>query len=186
MKNAVVTGRQELRAGKFLVLEKVEYLDRSGTPRQWEAAQRVNSNGAAVLIPKLVPSGKYLLIRQFRPPCGAYVIEFPAGLIDPGETVEDTAMRELYEETGYRGKITRTLPMCCSSPGLTGECFATAFMEIDESLFPEVPEQHLESTEDIELFAVAPQEIPDFLAQARQRGDVIDVKIEFFFALCQE
>ena len=61
MKNAVVTGRQELRAGKFLVLEKVEYLDRSGTPRQWEAAQRVNSNGAAVLIPKLVPSGKYLL-----------------------------------------------------------------------------------------------------------------------------
>ena len=186
MKKAVVTGRQELFAGKFLTLEKVEYCDRSGVTRQWEAAQRVNSNGAAVLIPKLVPSGKYLLIRQFRPPCGAYVIEFPAGLIDPGETVEDTAIRELYEETGYRGKIVRTLPMCSSSPGLTGECFATAFMEIDETLFPETPEQHLESTEDIELFAVTPQEIPAFLAKARQNGDVIDAKIEFFFALCRE
>ena len=59
MKNAVVTGHQELFAGKFLRLEKVTYSDRNGTPRQWEAAQRVNSNGAAVLIPKLVPSGKY-------------------------------------------------------------------------------------------------------------------------------
>ena len=186
MKNAVVTGREELFAGKFIKLEKVEYSDRNGVTRQWEAAQRVRSSGAAVLIPKLVPSGKYLLIRQFRPPCGAYVIEFPAGLIDPGESVEETAHRELYEETGYRGRITRTFPMCCSSPGLTGECFATAFMEIDETLFPETPEQHLESTEDIELFAVTPQEIPAFLAEARARGDVINAKIEFFFALCKE
>lgn len=182
MDQAVITSRKELFSGRFLTFEQVEYCDRQGNSRKWEAVQRVRSAGAAVLIPKLIPSGKYLLIRQFRPPCGTYVIEFPAGLIDPGETVEDTAIRELYEETGYTGKITRTIPMSCSSPGLTGECFATAFMEIDETLYPEVPEQHLEGTEDIELFAVAPCDIPDFLARARQNGDIIDAKIEFFFA----
>lgn len=183
MDQAVITARQELFAGKFLRMEQVQFRTRNGDLIPWEAVQRVNSSGAAVLIPKLMPSGKYLLIRQFRPPCGSYVIEFPAGLIDPGETVEDTALRELYEETGYRGTITRTLPMCCSSPGMTGECFATAFMEIDETLYPEPPEQHLEGTEDIELFAIHPKEIPAFLQAARERGDHIDAKIEFFFAL---
>ena len=34
--------------------------------------------------------------------------------------------------------------------------------------------------------AVTLQEIPAFLAKARQNGDVIDAKIEFFFALCRE
>ena len=183
MKKAFITGRKELFSGKFLCFEQMEYQDRQGRSCKWEAVQRVRSSGAAVLIPQLNPSGKYLLIRQFRPPCGTYVIEFPAGLIDPGESVEETATRELYEETGYTGTITRTLPMSCSSPGLTGECFATAFMEIDENQFPEPPEQHLESTEDIELFAVSPEEIPAFLADARKNGDMVDAKIEFFFAL---
>lgn len=185
MPDPVIADADVLYAGKFLTLKKLHFRDRRGRECTWEAAQRVHTGGAAVLIPKLVPSGKYLLIRQFRPPTGKCVIEFPAGLIDPGESVEDTALRELYEETGYRGRITRTLPWCCSSPGMTGESFATAFMEIDEAQYPAPPEQHLEDSEDIELFAVTPEEVPAFLAEARRRGDAVDAKVEYFFALAR-
>lgn len=43
--------------------------------------------------------------RQFRPPAGRVVIEFPAGLVDPNETLEECALRELREETGYVGEL---------------------------------------------------------------------------------
>lgn len=45
-----------------------------------------------------------IIIEQFRPPVDAYVIELPAGLIDPKESVESTAFRELEEETGYKAE----------------------------------------------------------------------------------
>ena len=35
------------------------------------------------------------------------VIEFPAGLVDPNETLEESALRELKEETGYLGEVVR-------------------------------------------------------------------------------
>lgn len=46
--------------------------------------------------------------KQFRPPIGKITIEVPAGLVDANESAEECALRELYEETGYRGEISET------------------------------------------------------------------------------
>ena len=43
---------------------------------------------------------KIVLIKQYRYPLNKYLYELPAGLIDAGETPQETAVRELYEETG--------------------------------------------------------------------------------------
>jgi len=43
---------------------------------------------------------KVVLIRQYRYPIGGYIYEFPAGLVEPGETIVETGIREMYEETG--------------------------------------------------------------------------------------
>lgn len=52
------------------------------------------------------PSGpEVLLQKQFRPPLDKICIEFPAGLVDKGETPEQAAVRELAEETGYAGEV---------------------------------------------------------------------------------
>ncbi len=45
--------------------------------------------------------GRFLLVRQYRPVVEAETIELPSGLVDPGETPEVTARRELIEETGH-------------------------------------------------------------------------------------
>jgi len=42
-----------------------------------------------------------LLVRQFRPAIGAETLEFPGGLVDAGETPQQTVGRELMEETGF-------------------------------------------------------------------------------------
>ena len=45
--------------------------------------------------------GRLLLVKQYRPVVEGYTIELPSGLVDPGETPETSARRELIEETGH-------------------------------------------------------------------------------------
>ena len=64
--------------------------------------------------------GKLLMVRQYRYPMACELLELPAGKIDPGETPDACAARELEEETGYRaskleflGDIYPIAAYCC-------------------------------------------------------------------------
>lgn len=62
----------------------------------------------------LTRDGDVLLARQFRPGPGVVLLDLPGGIVDPGETVEAAANRELREETGYTA----------GSLELAGSCWA--------------------------------------------------------------
>jgi ADP-ribose diphosphatase len=63
----------------------------------------------AVAIVAYLPNGDLLLLNQYRYPLKKVFIELPAGKIDPGETPEQTGLRELEEETGYKATELRFL-----------------------------------------------------------------------------
>ena len=54
-----------------------------------------------VLILARTTEGKWVMTEQYRHGTGKIALEFPAGIIDKGETPEQAALRELQEESGY-------------------------------------------------------------------------------------
>jgi len=62
-----------------------------------------------------------LLIKQFRAPIGSWILEVPAGRVEPGETPEDAARRELVEEVGYEPAKLTKLGSLYMSPGYSDE-----------------------------------------------------------------
>ena len=64
------------------------------------------TRGFAV-IAALTPEREIVLVRQYKHGIGQVVLELPAGMIDPGETPLECAVRELAEETGYAGTAPR-------------------------------------------------------------------------------
>lgn len=181
-----INTKQTLISGSWLEMEKITYTDQHGQIRSWESVSRKSSLGAAVVIAVLKPSGKFILVRQFRPPTGGYTIEFPAGLIDNDESPEETALRELKEETGYIGRIKDSTIPVFSSPGLTGESVSLVFMEVDENDFVNsTTTTDFDDGEHIETFEIRLDDINGFLQARQSMGDLIDAKVMTYFqGLC--
>lgn len=174
--------KRVLAEGRFLVLRELEY-DNGNGPRLWETCDRRRTGSAVFILGRIVPDDEILLVRQFRPPAGRLTLEFPAGLIDPGETPEATAVRELYEETGYRGRVLgKTLPGW-SSPGLTGETISMVRMEIDgDACRGMTVEPHPEENERIEVFRVKRADLAEFVARQEAENVGIDTKLYTYLA----
>jgi ADP-ribose diphosphatase len=91
---------------------------------QWPSGERevVRHPGTCGVV-ALTESGEVLLVRQMREPVRQSLLEIPAGIYDvEGEVPEESAARELMEETGYRASHLEALGRIYSSPGFTDEC----------------------------------------------------------------
>ncbi|MFN3411862.1 MAG: NUDIX domain-containing protein [Exilispira sp.] len=136
-----------LYEGKYLSFFKRKFLDKDGKSKEYEYIERNKNQKAVVIIAQ--KENQILLIKQYRIPVLNYVIEFPAGLMDENEKIEQTAVRELLEETGYRAEIVEISPLILTSAGLTTE--QIYFVKVNLLDFEGT---NCESSEDIEVFWV--------------------------------
>ena len=137
----IVSNREANNAEcRWVSLRLVSYVDHRGVTRPWEAVQRRTRPAGAVvdgvmIVARVLRKGKpatVALVSQFRPATAGRTLEFPAGLLDPNESVEEAAKRELYEETGLTAKrVASVSPPLFLDPGLSNSALRAVIIDVD-------------------------------------------------------
>ena len=114
-----------------------------------------------VVILPVTPDNRFVLIRQYRPSLDQRTFEFPAGAVGRAEKAVDAAVRELYEETGYR----------CEEMKLVGRGVLRIDREDSQNSFflarNARRDPAFEPKEDIETLLLSPQEFRQLVAEDR-------------------
>jgi 8-oxo-dGTP pyrophosphatase MutT (NUDIX family) len=107
----------------------------------------------------MTADGRVLLIRQWRYGIESFTLEIPGGVVDPGEAPEETATRELLEETGYRAGRVRQIGLVHPNPAIHNN---RTFTFVAEDL-TEVGPPEGDGEEEIEVTSAALEEIPGLI-----------------------
>jgi ADP-ribose pyrophosphatase len=169
---------------KWIEFQKISWQDQTGKDRVWEAASRKTrgkSGVDAVAITTIIrhpnrpPST--IIILQYRPPVDAVCVELPAGLVDEKESPSDASVRELHEETGYKGKLSFISPTIVSDPGMSTANMQLAQVEVKLKEGDEEPEQALDDGEFIERVVVPLDELYERLVKYDSEGKTVDARL---------
>tara|TARA_R110002050_G_scaffold189455_3_gene324019 strand:- start:2403 stop:2981 length:579 start_codon:yes stop_codon:yes gene_type:complete len=94
-----INGQKQVAKSRLFAIEQLELTFSNGEERQYE--RMVGSGNGAVMIVPMLDTDTLLLVREYCAGTHSYELGFPKGLIDPGETPEYAANRELQEEISY-------------------------------------------------------------------------------------
>lgn len=155
---------------KYLNMYEMDLENKKGNLKKYYFATRREEKDLAcktkdhtkadgVMIIPITKEGEIVLIKQYRPVISDYIYELPAGIIDPGETIEEAARRELFEETGLKASSYELfLKPSYTSVGMTDETTAIVKMEV----YGEVSTDNIEDNEEIEVIKVKIDDAKDF------------------------
>jgi len=133
---------ERVYTGKVVTLRK----DTVRTGNGGTAIREIVEHAPVVVMVPVTADGEILLIRQFRKPVERVLFEVPAGLIEPGESIETAARREMVEETGYEPATMELLTSIYPSPGMTDELMHIfRVSDLQGSGIPTEPDDELET-----------------------------------------
>jgi ADP-ribose pyrophosphatase len=120
-KTQVVSSRVVFK-GKVFSVNRDEVIEPGGHRNVRDV---IRHNGSVVVLAvdesKNHKDPDVILERQYRHAAGQFLLELPAGRVEPGEKTLAAAKREMIEETGYRAKKWSLLTKYFASPGFLGE-----------------------------------------------------------------
>ena len=141
----------------------------------WEYVERCGGMTAVVIV--AMHDGKFILVEQARVPLGKRCIELPAGLVGDEDDlgIEETALKELEEETGFVAERVERLGDFYSSPGMVAEGYTLVRAH-------GVRPGGTKIEDDIVVHLVAPGEVAGVIAAKRTEGLAIDTKLLLLLA----
>jgi ADP-ribose pyrophosphatase len=149
----------KLYRGTRLSVEKIRVRMPDGQERERVV---VHPGDAVAIFPVRADMSCYL-IRQYRFAIGEYILEAPAGTLNSGERPEETAHRELIEETGLSAATLIPRGFLYTTPGFTDE---RIYLFEAHGLSPSCLYQKDED-EEIEVIRVPLGDLPDMIRDGR-------------------
>ncbi|MGI0153943.1 ADP compounds hydrolase NudE [Pseudidiomarina sp. WS423] len=150
--------RQVVAQSRLLKIEAVDLRFSNGEERQFE--RMAGSGRGAVMIVPFLKADTLMLVREYAAGLHNYQLGFPKGLIDPGESPEQAANRELKEEIGYGARELIPLKSVTMAPQFFA---ATMHIFVARDLYPE--QLQGDEPEPLELVPWSTNDIDALLAQ---------------------
>ncbi|UPQ88067.1 ADP compounds hydrolase NudE [Vibrio sinaloensis] len=94
-----ILAKHTVAQSRLFAIEALDLRFSNGEQRTYERMKPSGRN--AVMMVPVTEQGDLLLVREYAAGTERYELGFPKGLIDPGESAEQAAVRELKEEIGY-------------------------------------------------------------------------------------
>ena len=149
--------------GHFLDVRK----DQVRLPDGSTAGREYIVHPGAVMIVPVLDDGRLVVERQWRHPMARVMLEFPAGKLEAGEPPHECAVRELFEETGYRAAQWARAGVMHNAIAYSTEC-----IEIWFARGLSLGARQLDAGEFLDVISATEAEL-DTLAQ---RGELTDAK----------
>jgi ADP-ribose pyrophosphatase len=166
----------EIYSGPVISLAVATFAGPDGTFER----EIVHHPGAVSVVPVVDEGTAVLLVRQYRAPLDANLLEIPAGKRDVAdEPPEQTARRELEEEVGMRAGRLEKLAEFYNSPGF---CDEHSFVYLGLDLEPCPSSAHSEEEKHMTIEKVALDDVPGLIAS----GALTDAKSIIGLCLARE
>lgn len=117
----------------------------------------------------LTNDDQIVLVRQWRQGTRTVELETPGGMVDPGETPEDCARRELLEETGYQADTLTVIGQVNANPAYQDNHLHYVLAEGCR----QVAEPSLDHAEDLEVELVPVTRIPQLVASGEITHSIV-------------
>lgn len=136
----------------------------------------IDTNDWVNVIP-ITEDNEVVMIKQYRHGSKTVTLEIPGGLVDD-ESPERAAVRELLEETGYRGESVKYLGSANPNPAIFNNLCHTYLVEKARM----VSEKNLDDNEDIEVVHVPVADIPSLIAGGAINHALVIIAFHFYFS----
>ena len=174
-----ITGFKKLTHARWINLFDISYTDKTGQERNWQVVSRNKQPkciagkhdlpDAVLMIPFHTSEQKLVVLREYRISLAGFQYEFPAGLIDDSESIEEASKRELMEETGLAlTRITGVSPPVYNTAGLADESVVLVYCECTGA--PSTDKN--QGTEMIEVHLLSPADATEVLSDEHAMCDV--------------
>jgi ADP-ribose pyrophosphatase len=152
--------------------------DTAVSPRTGEAHDFyiLGSRDWVNIIP-LTPENRVVMVRQYRHGSGEVTLEIPGGIVDPGDTPQAAAVRELLEETGYETEEWSRIGSVSPNPAMfNNRCHTFLAKNVRR-----VKEPMPDPTEDIDVELVSLADIPAYLREGRIDHAIVVSAFHLYF-----
>tara|TARA_B100000886_G_C20256192_1_gene420944 strand:+ start:49 stop:612 length:564 start_codon:yes stop_codon:yes gene_type:complete len=125
--------------------------------------------GAALAVP-ITKENKVIILRQYRFSISRYLLEFPAGTLEIGETPINSIKREIQEETGFSADKWDELGTLVPAPGYADE---EIYLYLARDLSKLRSEVKGDLDEDITVLTLDPKELDNLISSG---DEILDAK----------
>ena len=120
---------------------------------------------------------RVVMVRQYRHGSREVTLEIPGGLVDPGDTPEEAAARELLEETGYQAKKWTKIGVLNPNPAIFNNRCHTFLAQDIKKISAATPDQ----TEDIEVVLIPLVDIPELIRKGKIDHAIVIAAFSLYF-----